>query len=86
MAIYLSLIVFTSLYVIIIAVFKVLYCIKRSMEINVARVNNGICDVHVISDDEYIGPSIARGHEWDAWMRRMGTAPGVRPSLRPARK
>ena len=40
------------------------------MEINVARVNNGIYDVHVISDDEYIGPAIARGHEWDRWMRR----------------
>ena len=40
------------------------------MEINVSRVNNGIYDVHVISDDEYIGPMIARGHEWDRWMRR----------------
>ena len=40
------------------------------MEINVSRVNNGIYDVHVISDDEYIGPVIARGHEWDRWMRR----------------
>jgi len=40
------------------------------MEINVGRVNNGIYDVHVISNDEYIGPSIARGQEWDAWMRR----------------
>lgn len=35
-----------------------------------SRVNNGIYDVHVISDDEYIGPVIARGHEWDRWMRR----------------
>ncbi len=35
-----------------------------------SRVNNGIYDVHVISDDEYIGPMIARGHEWDRWMRR----------------
>ena len=40
------------------------------MEISVNRVNNGIYDVHVISDDEYIGPMIARGHEWDRWMRR----------------
>jgi len=40
------------------------------MEISVNRVNNGIYDVHVISDDEYIGPVIARGHEWDRWMRR----------------
>lgn len=40
------------------------------MEINVSRVNNGVYDVHVISDDEYIGPLIARGHEWDRWMRR----------------
>ena len=40
------------------------------MEINVSRVNNGIYDVHVISDDEYIGPLISTGHEWDRWMRR----------------
>lgn len=40
------------------------------MEINVARVNNGIYDVCIISNDEYIGPAIARGHEWDSWMRR----------------
>lgn len=40
------------------------------MEINVSRVNNGIYDVHVISDDEYIGPLISSGHEWDRWMRR----------------
>ena len=24
----------------------------------------------MISDDEYISPTIARGHEWDAWMCR----------------
>ena len=35
-----------------------------------SRVNNGIYDVHVISDDEYIGPLISSGHEWDRWMRR----------------
>lgn len=40
------------------------------MEISVNRVNNGIYDVHVISDDEYIGPLISSGHEWDRWMRR----------------
>ena len=32
-------------------------------------MTNGIYDVHVISNDEYIGPTIARGREWDGWMR-----------------
>ena len=40
------------------------------MKIDVTRVQNGIYDVCVIRNDEYIGPCIARGHEWDAWMRR----------------
>ena len=39
------------------------------MEVSLIKVTNGIYDVHVISDDEYIGPLIARGHEWDGWMR-----------------
>lgn len=50
------------------------------MEINVSRINNGIYDVHVISDDKYIGPAIARGHEWDGWMRhdvRVSHKPGT---------
>lgn len=33
------------------------------------KVNNGKYDVFVIANDEYIGPCIARGYEWDAWMR-----------------
>ena len=39
------------------------------MEISLTKVMNGIYDVHVISNDEYIGPTIARGREWDGWMR-----------------
>ena len=38
-------------------------------EIDLVRVNNGRYNVHVIRDDEYIGPCIARGYEWDGWMR-----------------
>ena len=40
------------------------------MELRYNLVSNGIYDVYVISDDEYIGPLIARGHEWDRFMRR----------------
>ena len=40
------------------------------MELNVRKVNNGLYNVFVIEDDEYIGPLIARGYEWDGWMRR----------------
>jgi len=39
------------------------------MSVNVVKVNNGKYDVFVIENDEYIGPCIARGYEWDAWMR-----------------
>ena len=39
------------------------------MEINLVDVNNGKYKVSVIADDEYIGPLIARGYEWDGWMR-----------------
>ncbi len=39
------------------------------MNIDVVKVNNGKYDVFVIANDEYIGPCIARGYEWDAWMR-----------------
>ena len=35
------------------------------MELRYDLVNNGIYNVYVISDDEYIGPAIAKGHEWD---------------------
>ena len=41
----------------------------NSMEINLVDVNNGKYNVSVIADDEYIGPLIARGYEWDGWMR-----------------
>ena len=30
------------------------------MEIDITRVYNGIYDVHIITNDEYIGPLIAR--------------------------
>jgi len=39
------------------------------MEVSLIKVTNEIYDVHVISNDEYIGPMIARGREWDGWMR-----------------
>lgn len=39
------------------------------MHLNVKCVNNGKYDVFVITDDEYIGPNISMGHEWDGWMR-----------------
>ena len=37
--------------------------------LRVKCVNNGLYNVYVIADDEYIGPCIARGYEWDGWMR-----------------
>jgi len=40
------------------------------MDLKLLKVNNGIYDVSVIADDEYIGRSIIQGHEWDRWMRR----------------
>jgi len=40
-----------------------------ALEIDLVRVNNGKYNVYVIKDDEYIGPCIANGHEWDGWMR-----------------
>jgi len=44
--------------------------LQRSiMSVDVVKVNNGKYDVFVIANDEYIGPCIARGYEWDAWMR-----------------
>lgn len=39
------------------------------MEIDITRVYNGIYDVHIITNDEFIGPLITRGREWDGWMR-----------------
>ena len=32
--------------------------------------HNGKYNVFTIADDEYIGPAIHRGFEWDGWMRR----------------
>lgn len=40
-----------------------------SLEVDLVRVNNGRYNVIVIANDEYIGPCIARGYEWDGWMR-----------------
>ena len=40
------------------------------MDLKLLKINNGIYDVTVIANDEYIGPSIIQGHEWDRWMRR----------------
>ena len=40
------------------------------MEVQVKAVNNGKYNVFYMADDEYIGPCIARGYEWDGWMRK----------------
>lgn len=40
-----------------------------SLEVDLVRVNNGRYNVIVIANDEYIGPCIAQGYEWDGWMR-----------------
>ena len=37
--------------------------------LQVKCVNNGKYNVFVISNDEYIAPTIAAGYEWDEWMR-----------------
>jgi FkbM family methyltransferase len=37
--------------------------------LSVKCVHNGKYNVFVIADDEYIGPLIQAGHEWDGWMR-----------------
>ena len=39
------------------------------MDINLKRVFNGKYNVNVIANDEYIGPTISHGYEWDGWMR-----------------
>lgn len=36
---------------------------------DLTTVNNGRYTVSYIKDDAYIGPCIARGYEWDGWMR-----------------
>jgi len=43
---------------------------SNEIDIDVVKVNNGRYNVFVIQDDEYIGPTIARGYEWDGWMRK----------------
>ena len=40
------------------------------MNLKLSKINNGIYDVTVIANDEYIGPLITQGYEWDRWMRR----------------
>ena len=40
------------------------------MKLTVACTKTGIYDVYVISDDEYLTPTISKGCEWDGWMRR----------------
>ena len=42
----------------------------EDVSIDIVKVKGSIYDVNVIQNDEYIGPLIARGHEWDGWMRR----------------
>ena len=37
---------------------------------DLVTVNNGKFTVSYIHDDIYIGPCIARGYEWDGWMRQ----------------
>jgi len=49
--------------------FKDIGIFLNSMEIKLIDVNNGKYNVSVIADDEYIGPTIANGYEWDGWMR-----------------
>lgn len=39
------------------------------IQLVVKCVNNGKYNVFTIADDEYIGPTINAGHEWDGWMR-----------------
>ena len=39
------------------------------MNLDIIKVTNGIYDVFVIKNDQYIGPCIANGYEWDGWMR-----------------
>ena len=38
-------------------------------QLQVKCVNNGKYNVFFIADDEYIGPTISAGYEWDGWMR-----------------
>lgn len=38
-------------------------------DLKIVMVNNGRYNFAVIEDDEYIGPTIASGYDWDGWMR-----------------
>jgi len=38
-------------------------------DLKIVMVHNGRYNFAVIQDDEYIGPTIASGYEWDGWMR-----------------
>lgn len=38
--------------------------------LQVKCVNNGKYNVFFMANDEYIGPTIASGYEWDGWMRK----------------
>jgi FkbM family methyltransferase len=40
------------------------------MNIHIDQVNNGVYNVFVIKNDEYITKTISRGFEWDGWMRQ----------------
>lgn len=40
-----------------------------SHDLNLVRVHNGRYNFVVIEDDEYIGPTLAMGYDWDGWMR-----------------
>ncbi len=49
--------------------FKDVFIFLNSMSVNLVDIDNGKYIVSIIADDEYIGPNIAMGHEWDGWMR-----------------
>ena len=49
--------------------FKDVFIFLNSMNLDLTLVNNGKYNVYIIRDDEYIGPNIAIGNEWDGWMR-----------------
>ena len=40
-----------------------------NIHLNLKNTNNGKYNVFIIADDEYIGPTINAGCEWDGWMR-----------------
>jgi len=40
------------------------------MNLDVIAVNNGVYNVLLIKDDEYITTTVSHGYEWDGWMRQ----------------